>query len=93
MFKLVKWAFHLGQQTERQRIEHILINNLRSTNPDEIARVLFRKDVDDLPEKKQGNVMLERGVNYRVNQIIEDITFPRQTETESYSQLYPKGDK
>lgn len=93
MFKLLKWAFRLGQQTERQRIEHILINNQRYQQPNEIARQLFGKDIDDLPQKKIQDVKFERAVNYRINQIIENITMPQTFEKDSYSLLYPKEGK
>ncbi len=94
MLKLLKWVYQLARQTERQRIEHILINNQRFHQPNDIARELFGgKDYDDLPPKKQQNVQFEKAVNYRVNQIIDDIVRPNDIERESYSILYPKERK
>ncbi len=93
MLKLLKWIYQLAQQNERQRIEHILINNQRYQQEDVLARQLFGNEFDKLPPKKQENVRFERAVNYRVNQIIEDIVQPNNYEKESYSKLYPKEGK
>lgn len=93
MLKLLKWVYQMARQSERQRIEHILINKQLYQNEDVLARQLFGNDFDKLPPKKQENVKVERAVNYRVNQIIEDIVRPNDRETESYSLLYPNEGK
>lgn len=90
MIKLLKWAFRLGQQTERQRIEHILNEQRRYQPPDRIARQLFGKEFDDLPDKKKDSLKFEHSVDIRINDIIHNITRPQTTESESYSLLYPK---
>ncbi len=93
MLKLLKWVYQLARQTERQRIEHILINNQRYQDEGVLARQLFGSDYEKLTAAKKDNIKFERAVNYRVNQIIEDITRPNSHEAESYSILYPKEGK
>lgn len=82
MFNLVKWAFKLGQQTERQRIANILADSRRHTP----YRERLSKDNDQEERRKQA----ER-VDNIVNGIIDSITNPTQWEESRYSLLYPKG--
>lgn len=94
MLKLVKWAFHLGQQTERQRIAGVLDNHRRyRRSPNQIARQLFGKDYDHLSDKRKDTLKFEQAVDERVNGIIDDLMRPTDREVESYSILYPKGDQ
>lgn len=91
MYKLSRWAFKLGQQTERHRIAGIL-NDHRKYH--EVYHDPFnRRDEDKLSERKQRNLKVQREVDKRVNQIIEAIAEPKQREESRYSLLFPKEGK
>lgn len=80
MFKLVKWAFKLGQQTERARIAGIL-NEARANLP--FGEYGTGNDKD----------MRKQAENYSaryLSGIISNIVEPRNYETENFSLLYPK---
>lgn len=83
MFKLVQWAFRLGQQTERHRIANILDNNRRYTP--------YREGLSETNDQKERRKQAER-VDNAVNSIIDQITTTSYTESR-YSVLYPKEDK
>lgn len=89
MFKLVKWAFHLGQQTERQRIEGIL-NDRRKyyRRHDPIASKLFggRAQKDPSPEQRE----IELQVEMRVDDIISAIIKLQPADGKYFSLLYPE---
>lgn len=80
MFKLVQWAFKLGQQVERRRIDGILQSQYRT--------LPYRMDL--------GKEDVEKEVMYRadqvVNNILDEIRRPQNFEPPAeYSLLYPKG--
>lgn len=84
MFNLVKWAFKLGQQTERQRITGVLSENRRMIPYYEYGT---GNDTDKRTE-------VQKLVDKKVDDIIGSILDPRQQpEYQSYSVLYPKEDK
>lgn len=83
MFKLVKWAFRLGQQTERQRIAGILQDSRRFTP--------YREGLSRDNNQEERAKQAER-VDRIINDIIDGITNPTQYEESRYSLLYPKGD-
>ena len=94
MLRLIKWAYRLAQQTERQRIAGILNDHRRyRDSPNNIARRLFGKDFDDLTDKKKDTLKFEQAVDERVNDIIDAITRPQEHESTSYSLLYPREGK
>lgn len=80
MFNLVKWAFKLGQQTERRRIESIITSEYRS--------LPYQMDLGELKVREQ----VERRSDQLINNLIDRIVQPQQYEREGYSLLYPKGD-
>lgn len=82
MFKLVKWAFQLGQQTERRRIAHILAESR--------MYVPYREGLGD---KQRERKIREQVIAGAVNDIIDNITQPKQTEQRQFSVLFPKGDE
>lgn len=81
MLKLMKWAFHLGQKFERQRIAGILAEGRRS--------VPYREGIvgQDSPEKENRQLAVQRVVN----NIIDEITEERRDFTDGHSLLFPKG--
>lgn len=82
MLKLVKWAFKLGQQTERARIGRILAQSRDYVGFNEMGT-----------NEKSERAEINRKVRRLVNSIIDDITNPNTYEKESFSILYPKDDK
>lgn len=83
MFKLVQWAFKLGQQTERQRIANILESHRRTT--------MFMEGIGtNEPDERRERI---EAIEHNVGRIIDDITNPTQWEESRYSLLYPKEDK
>lgn len=76
MFNLVKWAFKLGQQTERHRIANILDQQFRYESYKHIPR-----DVDEA---------FHRAVHDKVTFIINNITQTSSFEEKRYSLLFPE---
>lgn len=81
MFKLVKWAFRLGQQTERYRIENILREQRRNIQFQE-----FGSNND--PSREKIVQATARAVDGIVGRIID----PRREYKPGTSLLYPKWD-
>lgn len=94
MLKLIRWAYRLGQQTERQRMASILNDhrNYRRSAHD-LAMQLFGKESDKLSSRQQEKLSLTRAVDARIDDIIENITRPTQVDESRYSLLFPKEDK
>ncbi len=78
MFGLVKWAYRLAQQTERQRIAAALENARRFGGMND-----YQLDEKEIAARN-------RAVDQRVNQIIDAITQPNNYEESRYSILYPR---
>lgn len=82
MLKLVKWAFQLGQQTERRRVQALL-----DTYRHEIYESSrFEPEAPDKVKKQ-----IERAANQKVSQVIGRIVDTKSEYVESFSLLYPKG--
>lgn len=94
MLRIIKWAYNLGQQTERKRVASIL-NDHRNYRRSEnyLARELFGKDASDLGKKQQEKLALTKAVDARIDDIIDNITRPTQFDESRYSLLFPKEDK
>lgn len=80
MFKLVKWAFKLGQNTERMRIANILREAQASLPFGEYGT----GNDKDLREAAK-----EHSARY-LSGIISSITEPRDYERKSFSVLFPE---
>lgn len=91
MFNLVKWAFNLGQQTERHRVANLIEAQRSYIRYNPVADSLFGKK--ELDEKDRHNIELEQAVNHRVDGIIESITRTTAADEKRYSLLFPKGMK
>ena len=80
MFKLVKWAFKLGQHTERMRIAGIL-NEARANLP--FGEYGTGNDKDMREAAKEHSARYLGG-------IIGNIVDPRDYERKSFSVLFPE---
>jgi hypothetical protein len=92
MFKLVKWAFHLGQQTERQRIELILTDASYRSGIN-LEQYFDEGRQTQTSERKKKEARIQAEVEQRIMQIVGNITRFEPTDSEAYSLLYPKDDK
>jgi thymidylate synthase ThyX len=80
MFKLVKWAFKLGQQTERHRIANILESRRYVLPYGEFG-------VGNGDERKK----VQSAVKREINRIVDEIIEPHYEQTkQGYSLLYPE---
>lgn len=92
MFNLVKWAYKLGQQTERKRVAGLLETYPRwQRSPKLIAHDLFGKIED--PEDAETIARIESGIQQGIRDIVDGISRPTNYEQDAYSLLYPKEDK
>lgn len=82
MFNLVKWAFKLGQQTERHRIANILEQSRKF--------IPYREGLTNNQLERQKR---EEAIARAVSDIIDNITRPQSTDMETYSLLFPKDGK
>lgn len=84
MIKLAKWAFKLGQQTERQRISGILNSTFNHTGGREAWSKKFEPEVEKAVRNE---------VRRRVDNIVHEITKTSSFEEKYFSVLFPKEDK
>lgn len=91
MFKLVKWAFKLGQQTERHRIAGILNESRQAPMARDVAPFPYDKQLTEDDKKRREYV--RRQVNSEINNIVDLITMPQPHEYDRYSILHPKDGK
>lgn len=93
MFKLVKWAFQLGQQTERHRMAGILNDHRRYYRHSslETAERLFGKKNEPTDEAVAKRIEIDQQVERRAGDIIHAITTPQRFEEKHFSLLFPKG--
>lgn len=83
MFNAIKWAFKLGQQTERHRIAGILYSEQRSID-------YFEYGTGDNKDLRTEAVKV---ADRQIGRIITRITMPQPDESKAYSLLFPKEDK
>ena len=92
MFNLVKWAYHLGRQTERARVASLIQNHHRyMRQPRSIAHEIFGKIED--PADAQTLEQITHGIDQGVKDIVDSISQPTNYDNKHYSLLFPKEKK
>jgi len=79
MLKLLKWIYSLSQQHERKRIEGILREQYS------VSRITM--------DYGENSIEVNAKVDQVINNIINEIVQPNRFEQNSYTLLYPNGDK